>query len=89
MWPDWAIFESSWGQISYKSSPNVEQHFWAVVNNGIFSENCCGYFLGQLLDDFRQLFSPTSGHTGANFQGIIQQVFSPMNVNLKYVQLEA
>ena len=62
--PDWTIFKVLVDKFFYKNGPNVEQHFWAAVNNGIFSENCCGYFLGQLLDDFGQLFTPTSGHTG-------------------------
>ena len=64
VWPDWAIFESSWQQNIYQKSPNDWQQLFGLFwKTSLLSKNCIGYFLGNFWKNWAS-FSPTSGHTG-------------------------
>ena len=48
VWPDWAIFESSWRQNSSKISSNDLQLFGLFWKTSLLCKNCFSYFLGNV-----------------------------------------
>ena len=44
MWPEWAIFESSWQQVIFSKVVQTFGNFKAILKN-VLSMNYCGYYL--------------------------------------------
>ena len=69
VWPDWAIFEHSWGQISFKSSPSVWWLFghFAKLQRLLFGHRVEKFGLGTQHSKIwshwsRAMFRPTHGY---------------------------
>ena len=65
VWPDWAIFDSSWRHNIEQKWPKLSATNWAILKNMTLMLKQLRLLFGQLLDTFRLLFTPTSGHTYA------------------------
>ena len=66
MWPDWAIFESSLEQTSLQKYPKYLATFLGYCEKWHFYVKLLWILLGQLLEKFVILFTPTSGRIANN-----------------------
>ena len=58
VWPDWAIFETSWQHIRFQMIVD----FWAIFQPISLSKNWSRYYLGNFWKHLGNFF-PASGHT--------------------------
>ena len=79
VWPDWAIFESSWWQIWFQKKPNYLVTFLAILKTFLLIKiniaNFCATRFGQIW----LLFIPTSGHAVSNPKGLSLNSCSTFN----------
>ena len=64
-WPDWAIFESSWWQISLQKKPKYLMNFGLFTKHHFWTKNYYCYFLGKFWKKlgyfyFQHLVTPTN-----------------------------
>ena len=56
MWPDWTIFKLLVNKCTYKSSPYILVNFWACAIVTTFLYKWCGYFLGNIGNNWATFF---------------------------------
>ena len=64
VWPDWAIFESSWLQIFFQKAQMYCVFLGSFDNHNFLSKFSYGLFLGNFWNHLGKILISASGHTG-------------------------